>query len=630
MVAELHHEEEERLGKAYDAELIRRIWTYVRPYRLQLLLAFVFIPIVTGATLAQPFLLKVAIDDYIAPGRMEGLAMVGLAFVGMLALQTLATFGQMYILQYVGVRSMNDLRMHVFRHTQRLPQAYFDKTPLGRVMTRMTSDVENITEMFASGVVTMLADMVLLTGIVAVMFWIDWRLALIAMAAVPLLAVIVNVFRKKAREAFRLTRLYVARINSYLQENLSGMAVVQSFVRERENSRRFEKLNADFRDAYFDAIKYDAMLYSVVEMIGSICIAVIVWYAAGSIIAGVLTFGVLVAFIEYIQKFFVPIRDLAAKYTVMQSAMASAERVFSLLDTDTGPGDPEARLPDEPAFDGAIVLDDVCFAYREGEPVLDGVSLTVRKGERVALVGATGSGKSTIIRLLTRMYELGDDPGAGRIEIDGRDIREIDPRALRRLFSVVLQDAFLFRGTLASNVSLDEPSIDESEVELAAKRVRLDVVAKRRPEGFDAEVGERGANLSSGERQIVAFARALVRKPEVLVLDEATANVDSETEALIQEGVEELIRDRTAIVIAHRLSTIERVDRVVVLHHGRVVEEGTHEELLSADGHYARLYDLQYATDASEGLEGSRTTGAGPGRDADAAGGHGSTVSGEV
>ncbi len=603
MVEGLH--EDEKLGKAYDSVLVRRIWRYVRPYRLHLGLAFLFIPLVAGATIAQPYLLKVAIDDHIAVGDAEGLGLVGLMFLGALILQTLGTFGQMYVLQYVGVRSMNDLRTHVFRHTQRLPQAYFDKTPLGRVMTRMTSDVENITEMFASGVVTMLADLVLLTGIVAVMFWIDWRLALIAMAAVPILVVIVSYFRVRAREAFRLTRLFVARINSYLQENLSGMGVVQAFVREKENARRFEKLNADFRDAYFAAIKFDAVLYSIVEMIGSICIAFIVWYAAGSILAGVLTFGVLVAFIEYIQRFFVPIRDLAAKYTVMQSAMASAERVFSLLDTATAPGDPEAELPARSDFKSSIVFDKVTFGYSPIEPVLKDVSLQVRKGERVALVGATGSGKSTIIRLVTRMYELSDDPATGRVLVDGADIRMLDPRALRRLFSVVLQDAFLFRGTLATNVSLGDPSITRERIEAAARRVRLDVVAARRPGGLDSEVGERGANLSSGERQLVAFARALVREPEILILDEATANVDSETEALVQEGVEALIENRTAIVIAHRLSTIERVDRVVVLSGGRVAEVGTHEELLKKGGHYARLYELQYAVETGHVDEGT-------------------------
>ncbi|MFW6369099.1 MAG: ABC transporter ATP-binding protein, partial [Myxococcota bacterium] len=574
--------------------LMRRVWAYVRPYLPQLACAFLFIPVVSAATLAQPYLLKLAIDEHIAPGKLEGLGFLGLLFVGALALQTLATFGQVYILQYVGVRSMNDLRMHVFRHTQKLPRTYFDKTPLGRVMTRMTSDVENITEMFTGGVVTMVADAVLLLGIVGVMFWIDWRLALIAMAAVPVLGVVVAFFRAKAREAFRLTRIYIARINSYLQENLSGMAVVQAFVREQENARRFRELSGDFRDAYFAAIKYDALLYSMVEMIGSICVAIIVWYAAGSILAGALTFGVLVAFIEYIQKFFVPIRDLAAKYTVMQSAMASAERVFSLLDEETAAGDPEKELPEKPPFEEAIVFDDVHFSYRSGEPVLRGVSLTVRKGEKVALVGATGSGKSTLIRLLTRLYELPEDGLAGRITVDGTCIERIDPRALRQLFCVVLQDAFLFRGSLAGNVSLDDPSIGREAIEEAARRVRLDVVAARRSLGLDSPVGERGANLSSGERQIVAFARALVRDPDVLILDEATANVDSETEALIQEGVEALMEDRTAIVIAHRLSTIKSVDRVVVLHDGQIVEEGAHEDLLTRSGYYARLYELQY------------------------------------
>lgn len=587
--------EEELLGKAYDARLIRRLWVYVKPHWRRLALVLALIPLVTGAQLAQPWLLKVAIDQHIAVGELSGLAGIGALFVGALVLQLGATFGEVWLLQWLGVKSMNDLRMHLFRHVQALPQRYFDRVPLGRVMTRLTNDLENMTEMFAGGVVTMVADFATLAGIVAVMLWIDWQLALIAFAAVPILLVVVLVFRAKAREAFRTTRLLVARINAYLQENLSGMPVVQAFVREGFNRRVFDDVNGRYRDAYFQAIRFDAGLYAVVEMIGSVAVAAIVWWAGGQIVQGALTFGVLVAFIEYIQKFFIPIRDLSSKYTVMQSAMASAERVFALLDHETAPGASAGPVPARHRLEDRIAFEDVTFAYRENEPVLRGIDLTVRRGERVALVGATGSGKSTLVRLLTRMYELPEGADHGRITVDGTDVRDVDPRALRRLFAVVLQDPFLFRGTLASNVSLDDPEIGPERVAAAACRVRLDRVAARREGGLDAPVGERGANLSAGERQLVAFARALARDPEVLVLDEATASVDSDTEALIQEAVEELLEGRTAIVIAHRLSTIERVDRVVVMHHGRIVEEGTHEALLAKGGYYARLYELQYA-----------------------------------
>ena len=586
------HQREDQLGKAYDAQMLWRIWGYVRPYQRQFLSVFFLIPLAAGAQLVQPYLLKLAIDEHIAVGTLEGLGALALFFVGALAVQLLASFGQMYLLQALGVQAMNDLRVEVFRHTQRLPQRFFDRVPIGKTMTRMTSDVENIAEMFASGVVTMVADLVLLTGIIGVMLFIDWRLALISFAALPVLAVLVNRFRLKARVAFRETRAIVSHINAYLQENLSGMAVVQAFVREAHNQREFRALNGRYRDAWFDAIRYDALLYSIVEMIGSICVAGVVWYAGGEIVQGALSFGVLVAFVEYIQRFFIPIRDMSAKYTVMQSAMASAERVFGLLDEPTAPIPAEGAAA--LALEDAITFDQVSFGYRPGDPVLREVSFEVKRGERVALVGATGSGKSTLIRLLTRLYELEEGPEAGQIRVDGEDLRALDVGALRHLFAVVLQDAYLFKGSIAENITLGDASIPLEAVQQAAKKVRLDRVIDRRELGLDAEVGERGAAMSSGERQLVAFARALVRDPEILILDEATASVDSETEALIQDAVEVLLEGRTAIVIAHRLSTIEKVDKVVVLHHGRVVEQGSHSELLALGGFYARLYELQY------------------------------------
>jgi len=587
--------DEPMLGKAYDSRLIRRLWGYVVPYWRRFGLVLLLIPVASASQLAQPYLLKLAIDEHIAVGKLEGLTTVAIFFIGALLVQLLATFAELYHLQALGVRSTNDLRMQVFRRVQQLPQRTFHQVPLGRLMTRMTNDIENITEMFAGGVVTMIADFVTLLGIVGVMLWINWELALIAFAVVPFLGLLVNLFRLRAREAFRLTRSLISRINTYLQENLSGMSVVQAFVREGHNLGVFRGLNGQYRDAYLLAIKYDALLYAMVEMIGSIAVAGIVWYAAGDIASGVLTFGVLLAFVEYIQKFFIPIRDLSAKYTVMQSAMASAERVFGLLDEPIAPGGAQLEVPQ---LAEVLRFEKMSFSYDGRERVLSEIDLEIRRGERVALVGATGSGKSTLIRLLLRLYEHGGGEGGdldtGRITFDGKDIRTLDPAALRAHFAVVLQDAFLFQGTLAENITLGDGHFGAEQVARAARDSRVEVIAARRPEGLEAPVDERGANLSAGERQLVAFARALIRDPEILILDEATASVDSETEALLQEAMEIALEGRTAIIIAHRLSTIERADRVVVLHHGKVVEEGSHAELLARGGYYARLYELQY------------------------------------
>ncbi|MES1164233.1 MAG: ABC transporter ATP-binding protein, partial [Verrucomicrobiota bacterium] len=498
---------------------------------------------------------------------------------------------QIYLTQVVGQRGMNALRVAVHRHVLSLSASFFDRTPVGRLMTRLTSDIEALNEMFASGVVSLLGDAIRLVFILIAMFGIDWRLALFSLASAPVLFGIASLFRRLVRDAFREIRLKLARMNAFLQEHLSGIKVVQAFAQEARVDHEFDVINLDYRRANARAISADAALYAIVEAVGAIAVAALLWHGGNRIAGGTLTFGILVAFVEYLGKFFAPIRDLSTKYTVMQQAMAAAERVFALLDT----AEPDAPASTEPAApvvaEPLIRLDDVTFGYRPDRPVLDRVSLSVAAGETVAIVGATGAGKSTIIKLLPRLYDVQH----GAIRVGGADVRSLDPRSLRARIVVVSQDVFMFAGTLRENIALGTAGLTDGRILEAARRVGADRVIASRPQGLDAAVIERGANFSGGEGQLVAFARALARDPEILILDEATASVDPETERVIERGIAELMRGRTSIVIAHRLSTVRRATRILVLHHGRVVEEGTHDALLAAGGLYARLYRIQMA-----------------------------------
>jgi ATP-binding cassette, subfamily B, multidrug efflux pump len=600
---------EDVLGKALDRTLLRRIFSYVWPYRRPLLLAVAMLPVITLFEVAQPYLLKRAIDEHISVKRLAGLDRLGLLYLVALVGQYSMAFAQLYLTQLIGQRAMNDLRIRVHQHVLSLSASFFDRTPVGRLMTRLTSDIEALTEMFASGIVSLVGDVIRLGFILVVIFGIDWRLALFSMGSAPLLFAIAAVFRRLVRDAFREIRTKLARLNAFLQEHLSGMKVVQAFAQERRVIAEFDAINLDYRRANTRAIRADAALYSVVEAVGAIAVAGLLWHGGGRIAHGTLSFGVLVAFIEYLGKFFAPIRDLSTKYTVMQQAMAAAERVFGLLDT----AEPDASAPaleasppapSPPAAAPPLVeLDQVTFGYRAGRPVLDGVSLGIAAGETLAIVGATGAGKSTIIKLLPRLY----DTQAGTIRIGGVDLRAMDARALRRRIVVVSQDVFMFSGTLRDNIGLGDAGCDDERIMDAARRVGADRVIATRPGGLDAPVAERGANFSAGERQLVAFARALCRAPEILILDEATASVDPETERVIERGIAELMRGRTSIVIAHRLSTIQRASRIIVVHKGRIAEEGRHDQLLARGGIYARLYRLQMlghaagaVTDAAE------------------------------
>lgn len=561
---------DEVLGKALDRQLLRRIFSYVWPHRALVVGALLTLPIASLFELAQPYLLKLAIDEHIAVGRPAGLDRLGALYLLALAGQYTAAFAQIYLTQIAGQRAMNELRLVVYRHCQGLAQAFFDRTPVGRLMTRMTSDIESLSEMFASGIVSLAGDFLKLGFILIAIFALDARLALFSMATAPVLLAIAAVFRRLVREAFRAVRTQLARLNGFLQEHLSGMKVVQAFAQEALVERRFDAINEEYRRANARAIAADAGLYAIIEALGSFAVAGLLWHGGGRILGGTLTFGVLVAFIEYLTKFFVPIRDLSTKYTVMQQAMAAAERVFALLDTH----EPDARglrLVDAgPAakHDGHVVFERVTFGYRAGAPVLSEVSLEIRRGETVALVGPSGAGKSTVIKLLARLYE----PAAGRILLDGTDIRALDPAALRRRVVVVGQDPFLFASTLRDNIGLGDPAATDERVRAAAARVGASRLVEER--GLDAPVTERGGNLSAGERQLVSFARALCRDPEILILDEATASVDPETERVVERATAELMRGRTSIVIAHRPSTIARAQRVLVVKAGRIEEAG--------------------------------------------------------
>jgi ATP-binding cassette subfamily B multidrug efflux pump len=597
---------EDLLGKALDRTLLRRIFSYVWPYWKQLSVAVALLPVISLCEIAQPYLLKRAIDEHIAVKRLAGLDHIGLLYLCALLGQYGAAFGQIYLTQVIGQRGMNDLRVRVHRHVLSLSASFFDRTPVGRLMTRLTSDVEALNEMFASGIVSLLGDVIRLAFILVAIVGIDWRLALFSMGSAPVLFAIAAYFRRWVRDAFREIRLKLARMNSFLQEHLSGIKVVQAFAREERVYGEFDAINLDYRRANARAITADAALYSIVEAVGAIAVAGLLWHGGHRIAGGTLTIGILVAFIEYLGKFFAPIRDLSTKYTVMQQAMAAAERVFMLLDSDdldsgTLGGfqtsrDGLARAEPAPphaigssSTDPLIEFDHVTFGYRPDRPVLNDVSLAIAAGETVAVVGATGAGKSTIIKLLPRLYDV----QSGTIRVGGADVRTIELSALRRRIVVVSQDVFMFSGSLRSNIALGDRALTDEQIWAAARRVGADRVIASRTGGLEAQVIERGANFSAGERQLVAFARALAHDPEILILDEATASVDPETERVIERGIGELQRGRTSIVIAHRLTTVQRASRIVVIHHGRIAEEGVHAALLAQGGLYARLYRLQ-------------------------------------
>ena len=584
-----YHQEEEIAGKAYDARLMRRLLKYLAPYKLYVVISIILLLLISALQLVGPYLTKIAIDRYIVTQNISGLSRIALIFVAILVLTFFLRYLQIYIMQFVGQKVMFDMRMKLFSHLQEMSLSFFDKNPVGRLITRLTNDVEVLNEMLTSGVIAIFGDIFSLIGIIIVMLWLDFTLALVSFAILPLLVYATIFFRQKMRKSYRAIRTRLARINAFLQESIVGISIIQIFNREKKNFSRFKGLNHHYLEACLQSIFYHAIFHPLVEVIGSAAIALIVWYGGGQILNDVLTFGALVAFIQYVRRFYDPIRDLSEKYTIMQSAMASSERIFKLLDTEAEVKDPEVPLAIN-KIQGKIEFKGVWFAYNDKEDVLCDISFCVQPGERIAIVGATGAGKTSIINLLARFY----DPQRGKILIDGRDIRDFRQKELRRYLGIVQQDVFIFSGTIEDNIKLGEEKIDLKQVKECARYVNADRFIEKLPKGYQEEVYERGSLLSVGQKQLLSFARVLVFDPKILVLDEATSSIDTETEMLIQDALAKLLQHKTSIIIAHRLSTVKDVDRIIVMHRGRIRESGTHQELMREKEIYYRLCQMQY------------------------------------
>ncbi len=582
-------QDDEILGKAYDAQLMRRLVIYLRPYKWQVLLAIFLALAVSALEAVRPYFTKIAVDVHIANKDSEGLLMTTLLFLVLLVLRGVVQYYNAYITQKIGQETIFDLRMELFRHLQKLSLKFYDKNPIGRLITRVTNDVEVLNEMFSSGIVMVFSDVFMIIGIVWFMFSMNVPLALLSLSVLPFLIYGTFLFRKKAREAYREVRLYIARINTFMQEHITGMLVDQIFNREKKAFNEFDRHNAGHREANIKSILYYAIFYPSVDLIGAVSVGLIIWYAGGNALEGTVTIGTVMAFLQFNEMFWRPIRDLSEKYNIMQTAMASSERIFKLLDDKSFIA--ESEHPQQfTSVRGKIEFKNVWFAYNHEDWVLKDVSFTINPAETAAFVGHTGAGKTTIINLLSRFYEI----QKGEILIDGINIREVALADLRRHIAVVLQDVFLFSGDIKGNVNLGNETISIERIKEACRIVGVDRFIESMPKQYDEEVKERGSTLSVGQKQLLSFARALAFDPRILVLDEATSSVDTETEILIQTAIQKLLANRTAIVIAHRLSTIQNADKIVVMHKGEIREMGTHQELLAHKGIYHKLYLLQY------------------------------------
>jgi len=587
MPDEMSHEEV--LGKAYDARLMRRLLSYLKPYRRSVCWAITCLLAGSGLSVIQPYLIGITIDRYIQGNDVSGLNRIAALYILTLILVFVFGFLQAWIINIMGQKIMYDLRLQIVRHLQNMDVAFFDKNPVGRLMTRVTSDVDALNELFTSGVISVFEDICKLTGIMVFLFVLNYKLAIAVFSILPLLILATLLFKIKVRDSYRKVRTAIARINAFLQENITGSAVVQIFSQQRKQYLRFTEINKEHLNANLQSVFYHALFLPLLQFISALAIALIIWYGGRQVLSEVLTIGTLVAFIQYSERFFRPISDLSEKYTVLQSAMASSERIFLLLDTQ-----PSITSPEKPVADtvthGGIEFRNVHFSYKSGEPVLQDISFKVAPGEKVAVVGSTGAGKSTIISLLSRFYDI----QKGEILVDGTNIYDFDLQGLRSSIGVVLQDIFLFSGSVAENIRLGNKTITDYRVQKAADTVHASQFIQKLDRRYNTEIGERGSSLSVGQKQLLAFARALAYNPKILVLDEATSSIDTETELLIRDALQKLLRGRTSIIIAHRLSTIQNADRIIVLHRGRIRETGTHQELLHQKGIYWKLFQLQY------------------------------------
>ncbi|GJQ21301.1 MAG: ABC transporter ATP-binding protein [Bacteroidia bacterium] len=588
--------EEEVLGKAYDARLMRRLLKYLKPYRWHVALGVFLAIIVSASEAVRPYFTKIAVDQDIANSDKEGLLVTILLFLAVLVFRGLVQYFSAYLTQWIGQRTIFDLRMEVFRHLQHLSLRFYDRNPIGRLITRVTNDIEVLNEMFSSGVVMVFTDVFTIIGIFYFMFTMNWELALVSLSVMPLLFYGTFLFRKKAREAYRQVRIQIARINAFMQEHITGMVVDQIFSREKKSFEKFSSINAAHRDANIKSILYYALFYPGVDLIGALAVGLILWYAGLSALEDTITLGTVMAFLQFNEMFWRPIRDLSEKYNILQTAMASSERVFQLLDDKTLVSTPSAPVLPE-TIRGEVEFRNVWFAYNapsdgtaSPEWVLKDVSFHINPGQTVALVGHTGAGKTSIISLLSRFYDI----QRGEILVDGVNIRDIPAEHLRKHMAVVLQDVFLFSGTIRENINLGDERISLERIKAAARVVGANRFIEELPGQYDAEVKERGATLSVGQKQLLSFARALAFQPKILVLDEATSSIDTESEILIQQAIRKLLQGRTSIVIAHRLSTIQRADTIIVLHKGEIREMGSHQQLIARDGIYRKLYQLQY------------------------------------